>query len=392
MVAVPAAHADPTAVRAVLYGKFQNQIQFAVCFEAPGQSSIEFGATTMSYSWTASGPGGAVVGSDSSPAPGVRYISVPTCPYGYISAYDIRDLTAGTTYAITVQASLAGPTGTTTLSDELVVTTTGGCPVDPPAEEPPAYTYLHAMVGDDNVVTGVYSIAPATILQSPWREMAHWVPTYYGWPGRQYAGIGYIYDPATDNFGPPLPTGDVAPPDEILRAAGLDGCDTDPGDIDVAPTSIDNCEATDSGGIVGTAAGACAVTIRAMSPSGRVRRAQALLMVTGSSRPYVRPIRPGAVKDPAPPRSATPTTGSAVVWTSPAASRTVRSRFRGTRGTSYRISATRVGASSVRGTCDRHAGTVRCAIDLPDPGHWSVAVTPTRNGIAGTAVRRTVVV
>ena len=122
------AHAAPSAVRVVLYGKFQNQIQFAICFEEPGQRSIEFGATTMSYTWTARDPNGDVIASESSPAPGVRYLGVPTCPNGYITAYDIRDLSPGTTYSITADATLADPTSTSTLSDTLVVTTTGGCP------------------------------------------------------------------------------------------------------------------------------------------------------------------------------------------------------------------------------------------------------------------------
>jgi hypothetical protein len=398
------ARASVQDVSTILYGKGDSQIQFVVCFEGadPDLQTIELGPEILEFSWTARDAAGAVVGSDRSPAPGVRYHSFGTCRYGYVQAYDIRDLTPGATYAIDTEAVLTSPSGATrTLTDRLIVTTTGGCPIDAPVENPPRYTYLHAIVDDQNRVTQVHSIAPGTVLLPPW-SATRYVPTYYGWPGKQYAGIGYIYDPETDNFAPPLPAGVELPEGELLRLAGMSGCDDAPGtevDLVVAPASQDNCTAVD-GGVQGFAPGPCAVelTIRRTARSTRTRTVTALAMVRGSASRPARPVpgRPARPTTPAPPTaaggaSAVGGTASAVAWTARADDRTATARFRAVRGTAYRIRAVRAGSPSRTGVCRVRAGSATCTISLDAEGRWRVSITPMVDGRAGRPIRARIV-
>lgn len=397
------AHASVQSVDTILYGKGDTQIQFVVCFEgvSPETQTIELGSEVIEFSWTARDAAGSVVGADRSPAPGVRYHSFGACRYGYVQAYDIRDLTPGATYTIDTQATLTSPSGATrTVTDSLVVTTTGGCPIDAPVESPPRFTYLHAIVDDQNRVTQVHSIAPGTVLMPPW-SATRYVATYYGWPGKQYAGIGYIYDPETDNFAPPLPAGVELPEEELLTLVGMSGCHDAPGtevDLAVAPASQDNCAAVD-GGVQGFAPGACAVELT-ISRSGRLLRTRsvtALAMVRGSAS---RPVKPTTGRPTRPTTPAAPTgtaaagiagTASAIAWSARAADRTANARFRAVRGAAYRIRAVRPGAAARTGTCRVRTGTAVCTVSVDSAGSWQVSVTPIIDGRIGKPIRTRIV-
>lgn len=397
------AHASVAAVDTVLYGKADTQIQFVICFDAadPDAQNIELGSETMEFEWTARDAAGTVIGTDRSPAPGVRYLGFGTCRFGYVQAYALNDLTPGATYAIETRATLTAPSGAEqVLTDVLTVTTTGGCPIDAPVENPPRYTYLHAVVDDDNRVTMVHSIAPGTILLPPWSSVRY-IPTYYGWPGKQYAGIGYIYDPETDNFAPPLPAGVEMLEADLLGLAGLSGCDGAPGtevDLEIAPASQDNCAVVD-GGVQGFAPGACAVemTIRRAARASRSTRARtvtAVAIVRGSSsRPIgtnpnrtVRPPSPAQSQNGSP-GSAAGATAGAIAWSTRSADRTATARFRAVRGATYRIRAVLPGSPTRRGSCRVRTGSAMCTIALGATGRWRVTVTPIVKGIAGTPIR-----
>ena len=285
---------------AVLYGKFDTQIQFVICLNSsdPAAQAIAFDNDRLSYSYTVTDPDGHAVGSGSSPAQGVTYVSMPTCNYGYPEAYAVNGLTPGTTYTITTTATLTPVNGGSdqVLTDTLVVTTTGGCPIGAPEEEVPRYTYLHALLDANNVVTVVNSIAPGTIHQEPWASQGTWVPTYFGWPGKQYAGIGYVYDPVTENFGPPFQADTSLPESDLLALAGFDGCASDPGydvGVIVDPGSDDNCSVSGDR-LLAVSAGVCEVqvTVRGAVRSGSGKRAlrtaptrsvAAMLVVRGTS-------------------------------------------------------------------------------------------------------------
>lgn len=66
-------------------------------------------------------------------------------------------------------------------------------------------TYF-AQLDDDNVVIHVSVVTADFMAANPDRYPGTWVQTYWDTPGKTYAGIGYTYNPETDDFTPPAVT------------------------------------------------------------------------------------------------------------------------------------------------------------------------------------------
>jgi hypothetical protein len=62
-----------------------------------------------------------------------------------------------------------------------------------------------AQVGTDNIVIAVHVVSQEFINENPERYEGLWVETYKDAPNKTYAGVGYIYDPQTNDFNlPPI--------------------------------------------------------------------------------------------------------------------------------------------------------------------------------------------
>ena len=72
-----------------------------------------------------------------------------------------------------------------------------------------------AQINDDNIVTDVAVVQRAYLDANPDRYTGTWVETFINLPNKTYAGIGFIYDPATQNFSAPPPK---PPLDETLNS------------------------------------------------------------------------------------------------------------------------------------------------------------------------------
>jgi len=113
IVVAPPAHAEVSGVSAwVISGATgdpdpsavsENQIQFGIGFaDSGGGSDVRFNGLSFGYSVTG---GGRTVASGGWPGgSGVTYVSGGTAPSRYIQAVDLRELSAGTTYTISVWA------------------------------------------------------------------------------------------------------------------------------------------------------------------------------------------------------------------------------------------------------------------------------------------------
>jgi len=63
-----------------------------------------------------------------------------------------------------------------------------------------------AQIDDNNVVTSVHVVQQEFLEANPERYTGVWVETFFDTAGKQYAGIGYTYDEATQDFvAPPSP-------------------------------------------------------------------------------------------------------------------------------------------------------------------------------------------
>jgi hypothetical protein len=63
-----------------------------------------------------------------------------------------------------------------------------------------------AQIDANNVVTHVAVVQQDFLEANPDRYTGTWVETFIGVEGTTYAGLGFIYDPATKNFtAPPAP-------------------------------------------------------------------------------------------------------------------------------------------------------------------------------------------
>jgi hypothetical protein len=65
-------------------------------------------------------------------------------------------------------------------------------------------TYFAQITND--IVTDVHVVTQEFIDANPERYTGTWVETFYNAPNKTYAGIGYTYDPITNDFiAPPAP-------------------------------------------------------------------------------------------------------------------------------------------------------------------------------------------
>ena len=65
-------------------------------------------------------------------------------------------------------------------------------------------TQYFAQINDQNVVLVVHVTTSEFMAENPDRYPGTWVETFIDDPTKTYAGIGYVYDPNTDDFNPPI--------------------------------------------------------------------------------------------------------------------------------------------------------------------------------------------
>lgn len=61
-----------------------------------------------------------------------------------------------------------------------------------------------AQIDDNNVVTHVAVVMEDFLRANPDRYQGRWVETFFDTAGKTYAGVGFIYDEATQDFIPPV--------------------------------------------------------------------------------------------------------------------------------------------------------------------------------------------
>jgi len=63
-----------------------------------------------------------------------------------------------------------------------------------------------AQLNDDNIVTDIHVVQQDFLEANPERYTGRWVETFFDTAGKTYAGVGFIYDEATQDFvAPPSP-------------------------------------------------------------------------------------------------------------------------------------------------------------------------------------------
>lgn len=63
-----------------------------------------------------------------------------------------------------------------------------------------------AQINKQNVVTDVRIVSQEFLEANPERYTGTWVETFLNTPGKQYAGLGFIYNEETEDFeAPPTP-------------------------------------------------------------------------------------------------------------------------------------------------------------------------------------------
>lgn len=61
-----------------------------------------------------------------------------------------------------------------------------------------------AQIDNNNIVTDVCVVTAQFMAENPERYPGTWVETFTDLPNKTYAGLGYIYDPATKDFSAPI--------------------------------------------------------------------------------------------------------------------------------------------------------------------------------------------
>ena len=61
-----------------------------------------------------------------------------------------------------------------------------------------------AQLDDNNVVTHVAVVTKEFLDANPDRYQGRWVETFFDTEGTTYAGVGFIYDDATEDFSAPV--------------------------------------------------------------------------------------------------------------------------------------------------------------------------------------------
>jgi len=67
---------------------------------------------------------------------------------------------------------------------------------------------IFAQLDANNVVIDIHVVTAEFMAANPERYPGVWVETFYDTPGKNYAGINWIYDEATENF--------FYPPDPVV--------------------------------------------------------------------------------------------------------------------------------------------------------------------------------
>jgi hypothetical protein len=63
-----------------------------------------------------------------------------------------------------------------------------------------------AQIDDENIVIKMAVVTAQFMEANPGRYPGTWVETFIDVPGKTYAGVGYTYDPATQDFTEPVIT------------------------------------------------------------------------------------------------------------------------------------------------------------------------------------------
>ena len=61
-----------------------------------------------------------------------------------------------------------------------------------------------AQINNENIVIHVAVVTAEFMAENPERYLGTWVETFIDVPGKTYAGVGYTYDPATQDFTEPV--------------------------------------------------------------------------------------------------------------------------------------------------------------------------------------------
>ncbi len=63
-----------------------------------------------------------------------------------------------------------------------------------------------AQINSANIVIDVHVVTAQYMEENPERYTGTWVETFLDIPGKTYAGLGFVYDPLTQDFtAPPTP-------------------------------------------------------------------------------------------------------------------------------------------------------------------------------------------
>lgn len=58
----------------------------------------------------------------------------------------------------------------------------------------------YAQIDDNNVVINVHVVTAEFMAANPDRYPGTWVETFWNTPNKTYAGVGFIYNPQTNDF------------------------------------------------------------------------------------------------------------------------------------------------------------------------------------------------
>lgn len=61
-----------------------------------------------------------------------------------------------------------------------------------------------AQLDENNVVTHIAVVTREFLEANPDRYLGRWVETFFDTAGKTYAGVGFTYDEATEDFIPPV--------------------------------------------------------------------------------------------------------------------------------------------------------------------------------------------
>jgi len=63
----------------------------------------------------------------------------------------------------------------------------------------------YAQLNAENIVIDIHCVTAEFMAANPERYTGVWVETFFDAPNKQYAGVNFIYDFATENFVAPVP-------------------------------------------------------------------------------------------------------------------------------------------------------------------------------------------